>query len=136
VNPPTEEDVLRGLEAAVAAQGEDFVYPRGEEGWGLRKVSLAGQFSVSVATSCVYVRTDVEEPACAFGFAFHYLGVPLAELKKWEGSSAGSLYEKVFGESPSHRLAVAMRVGQNRQDGGATWGEVLRVFKKALGIEP
>jgi hypothetical protein len=115
----TDEQFTDALKAVVQERGKDFKYPRGTEGWSEKYGN--GTYN----TNCLYVRTDVEEPACLIGAALHKAGVSLEELRAQEGQSAWAFVE-TYGISGDK--ANAAQSAQYVQDDGKTWGEALETF--------
>lgn len=94
-NPPTEEQFLEAVDNAVAARGEDFIYP---------------------STHCTY---NGGIP-CLYGKAMSDLGFPVpAEL---EGQSINVVLEKMFGWHRHSPVAMAADAGQEEQDTQKPWG--------------
>lgn len=78
---------------------------------------------------CQYVHAEGEGSfscGCLMGHAFNKLGVPLTELAKREGQSAGEVARDVFvikdNISATERFLIA---AQDKQDEGMPWGKAL-----------
>jgi hypothetical protein len=127
VDELTDKDrkFIEAMRAAVADRGEDFVYPEGTEGWSPK------DFDGLLSTDCLYVRTDVDEPACLIGLALHKTGISLDDLRNWEGNGA----RLVMGEKGyTYELTWAAAHAQANQDMGATWGQALDKFEEQLRV--
>lgn len=110
-----EETVLQTLRDVVAEQPE-YVYEAPEH--------------MQVATApanCFYVHTakdGTETCGCVVGHVLNRLGVPLEEMKRYEGSSAYDMVDELINTSESALLALD--AAQGHQDIGTPWGETLR----------
>lgn len=132
--PTFDESFTAAMEAVVQERGPDWVYPLGEPGWVLADDLM------SASGGCRYVRTDADEPGCIIGAALHKMGVPLHQLRPWEGQSVAAVIPEIeitlnIGHA-SENLMDAADWAQTRQDLGATWGEALEKFKEVLNGLP
>ena len=119
----TEAEFTAAMEAAAAERGPDFVYPKGADGWV--------QDNPDGADWCVYVRTDVDEPACIIGTALHRLGFPLSRLRCHEGDGSDDILEKLLPDLDEAAVSAAA-AAQSAQDRGCTWEYALAAYKEEL----
>lgn len=124
------------LHEAIAAKGANYVYE-----------------PVSPARSCEYLTySDIAPPvyddengvsyygavptgpACLVGHALVAGGVPLENIKFFEGDSAGTVVEalNIFEDEVVRR---ALSIAQSEQDSGKTWGEALAAFERIIEKE-
>lgn len=105
---------IQGLRLAVAERGRDHIDPLAEAG------------------DCRYVVNG--KPACIGGTALFKVGIPVDELRAWEGNGIDSMMPGITtygGERGnadgflSVRAAAVLEVAQDRQDNGSPWGEAL-----------
>lgn len=95
-NPPTEEQFLAAVDAAVEAAGEDFVYSN---------------------SPCAYGGSR----RCLYGQAMFDLGFPVPN--ELEGKSIHVVLYNMFGWDMFGPVARAALAGQELQDGRQPWGE-------------
>lgn len=120
----TEAEFTAAMEAAIAERGPDWVYPRGQYGWGFGQLDHA----------CLYVRADVDEPACIIGAVLHRLGFPLRRLREHEAQGSDEVLDTLLPElDPAVRSAAS--AAQDRQDDGFSWGYVLDAYRDTLAEE-
>lgn len=96
-------------------------------------------------TTCFYVHTDADsgepkQPGCVVGVMLHTLGVPLAELAKYEGKTAVQLIPGVIRfphdeENAVYSLRKLVNGVQSMQDGGQTWASALSDAASWNGVE-
>ena len=103
------EDALTAMWQTVAEYGREHVY----EG------SLIG---------CQYVHDDA--PACLIGHAMHRLGVPIAELDRWDHAGSNGCPVQIGNvDSPlldmDHTAACVFTAAQRLQDASLPWGHAL-----------
>lgn len=112
------------LQAAVDEKGADYVYPRGKRGW------------TNVWGMCRYAVNG--KPACIIGDALHRMGVPISTLKEFDANEEGVDAATALEESGLNPTAAEKRgvnAAQSRQDSGASWGESIRAYDIAAGVE-
>lgn len=126
--PITIEAFTAAIEAAVQERGPEFIYPKGEYGW---RTLIGRPAGPSHDVTCLYVRTDADEPACIIGAALHQLGYPLAYLRRFEGDDGRDVLRMAI-ENVDERLVSAARAAQDHQDNGFTWGEALDVYRSVI----
>ncbi|MFD9205936.1 hypothetical protein ACFVZM_06610 [Streptomyces sioyaensis] len=110
-----EETVLQTLRDVVAERPE-YVYEAPEH-----------MRVMTTPASCFYVHTaedDADTCGCVVGHVLNRLGVPLEEMKRYEGSSAYDMVDELINTSES--AILAMDAAQRYQDSGTPWGETLR----------
>ncbi|MGI5133207.1 hypothetical protein ACQEVB_40850 [Pseudonocardia sp. CA-107938] len=127
----TDAQFRVAVAAAVAERGDDFIYPRGTCGWC---VPDDGTHSISEAVdvpgaACLYVRTDVDEPACLFGLALTTCGVRPDELRPYEAWAVNDVLP-LFIADVSEATQCAAGEAQREQDEGQTWGAALETFRR------
>jgi hypothetical protein len=115
------------LRAAVAERGEGFVYPYGTEGWSPKDPYVDGE---AFTSDCLYVRTDVDEPACLIGLALHKTGMSLDDLRKHESKSSWAFMGEL---GYSIDIVNAASDAQQAQDKGKPWGAALDAFEVRVG---
>jgi hypothetical protein len=126
----TVAEFTAAMEAAVAERGRDFRYPKGREGWRTAKPDRHWPGGTPDVT-CLYVRADVNEPACIIGTALHRLGFSLSELSRHEGDDVRGVLGALLIE-PDELLLAAAASAQDRQDAGFSWGLALDTYKGVL----
>lgn len=120
----TPESILVAVEAAVQAEGEDYIYtPVGED------------------PRCVYVHDD--KPSCIVGRVLVSHGVPLERLAEFDrtGFEAGGVTAEVVVDMLRAEGATVkgINVGfylselQDMQDHGHPWGHVLTKARRLFG---
>lgn len=113
-NESNEQYVLRLMEAMVNKMGEEYVYDA-EDG-------------------CHYVREG--QPSCIVGHVLAEAGVPLDMIQQHEGRSALVMVPDLTSWGDKHApIILALDEAQHAQDHGNTWGDVLEVFRRNLGLE-
>lgn len=119
----TDTQIISTLREVVAER-PDYVYkaPAHMEG--------------AISGACFYVHTDggAGKPGCIVGYVLNRLGVPLADLTVWEGTSALEVAAE-FGVSDE--AARTLNHAQIVQDGGESWSAALesaeRYFAEVAG---
>ncbi|MFI5877558.1 hypothetical protein ACIBAH_35065 [Streptomyces sp. NPDC051445] len=75
---------------------------------------------------CFYVHNDAdgnpESAGCGVGAVLHRLGVPLEELRKYEGRTARQMLKEVI-SGIDRGTAVVLETFQGEQDEKTPWGE-------------
>jgi hypothetical protein len=108
-------NLLEALREVVTERGEDYVYPREEEGW------------TTNIGSCRYFLDD-GTPACIFGAALTKMGYGKARIK--EEVVIGTLLHELGDFTEAEELAASE--AQARQDEGEPYGFVLRMYEEEL----
>ncbi|MEV8056544.1 hypothetical protein AB0P37_08455 [Streptomyces antimycoticus] len=83
--------------------------------------------------TCFYVhRTEdgTKTPGCLVGHALHRLGVPLATLEKWEGTSATGVIEGITTLDECASAVQLANEAQMAQDTGQCWSESLATAER------
>lgn len=118
----TENLIVKGLEAAVAEKGTDYIYPP-----AIKK------------EACHYLEYDTGRltgtptgPGCIVGHALLNSGLMTTdELATYEGSAANM----AAGALVREEIAEALREAQEAQDCGETWGAARDRFYQSLNQE-
>lgn len=117
----THHQAIQGLRQAVAERGRDYIDPQAPTG------------------DCYYVIGD--RPSCIGGTALFKLGVPVSELKRWEGNDVLGMvpgrrtHQTGYGDDGlttddgflTEAAGAVLFAAQGRQDNGDTWGDSLDV---------
>lgn len=114
---------IREKMASLVAGNEEFVYEKkyGDNG------DDAG------AGGCWYVWDD--KPSCLIGQLFVELGVPLEELRRYEGLAADEIASTLLPEVDDpygDAVYTALGKAQSMQDQRHTWGEAYKAFDDCL----
>lgn len=109
----TSAQIIEKLEEVVAEFGADYVYQRPDG-----KPLMGGE-------GCMYVHGS--SPGCIAAQVFVKLGYSLETLGQYEGKQAMSVAKAVGGFTA--KAAYTLRVAQEVQDGGHSWGTALRRAK-------
>lgn len=113
---PTVEQVTATIKAVVEEFGADYVYPY-----------------AAAPADCRYTEYDENgptAPSCIAGHVLHRLGVPLDELRQWEGNNIHGLQENYI-NLPAGAYE-GLSAAQEAQDGGKTWGEALNIYNERV----
>lgn len=113
----TTESVVKGLDALVAQEGEDFIYRKN-------------------AGACTYIKNDAGD--CIVGRYLVAQGVPVERLKEADGTLSGvrapallrALKEEGVLDYEERAVAI-LDVAQDLQDTGETWGEAVSYAKNS-----
>ena len=128
----TVEQTLAWLDKAVEDRGADFHYRkafgRPEPVW--QNDTQLDERDNRPVSDCRYVEFDQFDmptvPGCIVGLVCHYAGVPMVQLRRYEGSTA--IHAVVsFGFDTDSRAVLS--AAQTAQDGGKTWGEAVEAAK-------
>lgn len=112
----TDEQFTEAIKALVK-ESPDKVYARPEH------------MEAAPKAACYYVHTSPEDetqlsPGCLIGVALHKVGVPLEELRKYEGQAAWSVLRVLMPHLSADTVNFAGDI-QAWQDQRKTWGEAL-----------
>lgn len=120
----TADQAIEGLRLAVAERGHGYIDPGAEGG----------------RDDCRYVVLDEagDMPGCIAGTALFKVGVPLSELRQWEGNTVDSMIPAVktwpttgYGNMTdadgflTREAGSVLMKAQSIQDAGAPWGAAL-----------
>ncbi len=121
------DTALSALNDAVAANGHDYVYEKGQfevEGiWG----------DVEMKPLCAYLHPDSEGnltvPGCIVGVVLHNLGVPKEDIARYNLGPTASVISERLEEDGIARVTGKARSllgwAQGRQDHETPWGEAV-----------
>lgn len=118
--PPFDVDtVMQALSEVVAEVGPDYRY------WPDHPI---GKFADRM---CYYVEID-GTAGCIVGRVLHRLGIPITELRLWEGAAAFMMRDPVHGKRAllTGAAAQCLSAAQRRQDRNLPWGEALRAAER------
>lgn len=126
----TDEQFMAAIRKAVGIRGEDYVYPSKEEHPEYWLNTYLDNTDSSDNLSCRYRLKD-GTPACIVGLALHEIDPALVPASSQVANA--SIILRDIGFSPEVRRPA--RAAQSAQDGGASWGEALRVFEACYAAE-
>lgn len=115
----TCHQAIEGLRQAVTERGRDHIDPQ------------------AASDDCYYVLND--RPSCIGGTVLFKLGVPMSELKRWEGNNVlamvpgGKTYLTGYGDASltdadgllTEEAGAVLYAAQDVQDSGDAWGDGL-----------
>jgi hypothetical protein len=126
----TDEQIISTLREVVE-ENPDYTYRAPadlKDEWENKPAVLAGK---AVAPDCFYVHGD--EPGCIVGHVMNRLGIPLDELREWEGKGIGSTVPNV-GDLVSPNAEWALTEAQQVQDAGDPWREALAAAEEVWEV--
>lgn len=120
----TVESVTAAMEKAVAERGEDWVYPKYEDGWD----HMGG---------CRYFHAETHDPACIVGFVINEHGwtedeATAAFLYRSDGVEGLRARALLDGLSAPPAVVHALSAAQAEQDECEPWGKALSQYRSSI----
>ncbi|MGW1673268.1 hypothetical protein [Streptomyces sp. NPDC002324] len=115
--------MITTTDAQVMATLKQVVSERPEYTYSAPEYMVVGE---DAPASCFYVHVGKDgqsvSAGCGVGEVFHRLGVPLEEMRRYEGQTSLQMIKHVI-SGVTRETANKLRIFQAEQDSQRTWGE-------------